>query len=279
MKTTFTNVLFVIFACLFISCSSDDSTATPQNEEVLETDVLLPDYFPVSTDNYWSYRVVGGGLNSIDSLYVNSINGDSFTLDVTSADVQSGFMNTILTDGVLTKQGTALTLDSSIDFNLGLLNNDVINFEGLVLFDTARPIGDVLTTITGSYQDDLFGNPLTVNYTLSSTHIGELDSLTFDQIPYPIVEVVDIILEISVSIEVEVDGVPTTALLLEPQNILKIQTYYSADIGLVKSGTIYGYSLNYPTLVLLHSLDIDWIIEPNDNNVILEEMRAHSVVD
>jgi hypothetical protein len=206
------------------------------------------------------------------------VNDDTFTLAVDSnIGSQNGFMMRMLTDGVLTKQGTSLTLDSSFDFNLGLLNNETINFEGLVLYDTSVAIGETFFTTTGSYQDDLQRNPITVNYTLTSKNLGELDSLTFDLIPYPDIEVTEIVLEISVSIEVDADGTPTTVLLLEPQDLLQIETYYSADIGLVKSGTIFYYVLNYPTLELLNSLDIDWIIEPNGSNVILEEMKSHFV--
>jgi hypothetical protein len=279
MKYTINALFCVVIACLFISCASDDSTATPQNEEVLETDVSHPDYFPVSPDNYWSYRTNTDGVESIDSLYVTSIHDNSFTLGLNAGLGGRGVMANMLSDGVLTKQGSALMLNSSLDFNLGLLHNDVIEFEGLVLHDVGRLNGDTLFSVSGSYDDDLHGNPLSVDYTLSSVRLGALDHLNFDGTLYTDVEVIDIILEISISIELEIAGVPAMFMLVAPQEIIKIQTYYSPEIGLVKSDTLHNYTLHQSTLNLLNSLNIHWLIAPSANTVSQEEMRAHFVKD
>lgn len=277
MKFKITTILAVVFALVFTSCANDDETPTDQNENILETPVLLPDYFPVSSNNYWSYRVITGSIGSIDSIHVTAVDENSFTLGLNAHTGGRGIMSNILTNGVLTKQGNALTLNGSIDFGLELLTHDVIEFEGLVLYDIGRSNGDVLFSHSGTYEDDLSGNPLTVDYTLRSVKQGELDSVNFDGTPYRDVEVIDIILDISVDIELLIDGVPTTFELAPPQQILKIQTYFAAEIGLVKSGTIYRYTLNPSTLELLHSLAIDWLIESDHSIISLEELRAFAI--
>ena len=110
--------VFGIFILLVLnSCGSDDNSTTPDDGS--NTPVLPGNYFPASVNNYWKYDVsttdtANNVTTSEDSLYVASRSGSSFMLDVNMDNIANGTMNTLLANGTLTEQGTALTLSSSL---------------------------------------------------------------------------------------------------------------------------------------------------------------------
>ena len=267
--------LFVLLCvvCAFVSCSNDDDTSPGQTETT--------DYFPVNLNNYWVYDILvsNDGMNPIvetDSLYVATVSGNQFTLGVDTTNIIPSFTNSMLTSGTLTKNGNMLLLDSNLSVPLNGVSTS-IGFTDLVLYNSDASANEELYTDSGTFTESFQGMPITVTYRLSSVKVGELDSLTFNLVPYPTVETVDVNLEISISTTVDVFGMPTTISILDMQEVLKMRTYYAANVGIVKSDTMFSYQLNPTTVAALNSLNINLGIPTSDSQVTIEELNSYFV--
>jgi hypothetical protein len=278
-----TTILGVCMLFLLNSCgSNDDNTNT---DDGLETPVLPANYFPAIVNNYWNYDVsITDAANTVttaqDSLYVASRNGDSFMLDVNTTNIANGTMNNLLANGTLTEQGTALTLNSSLELPIDLpidLPGSGINFEGAVLYDTSVADNTTLFTFSDTFTQEVQGFPITIDYTLSTEKIERLASLTVNSETFTEVEVVDFILELSVSTSIDIFGNATTFSILDPQNVLTIRGYYGPNIGLLKAESDVRFTLNPTTVALLQSFNININLPTNGAGTNVEELTSYSV--
>ncbi|WP_433991558.1 hypothetical protein U8527_10110 [Kordia algicida OT-1] len=220
----------------------------------------------------------GTAPTETDSLYVASRNGSSFMLDINDTDAGFGIMSNLLANGTLTEQGTALTLNSNLSLPIDIPGN-AIDFEGLVLYDESIADGETLFSISDTYTQDIQGVPLTISYTLSTENISQLEGLTLNGETFTDVEVVDLLLEFSVSTSVDVLGNPTTFSILDPQNVLEIRSYYGANVGLIKADSEFSFELNPTTVALLQTLNIDLGFPNSINSGTSQEIKAYSVTN
>ncbi|WP_046745596.1 hypothetical protein [Kordia zhangzhouensis] len=271
------SALFFAFCTFFliVSCGSDDDTNSSQSQS--------GNYFPATPANYWKYDVTvpnGNGSNQlmIDSLYVASRSGNSFTLGVNTTNIGFGFMNNMLTTGTLTEQGTALTIDSSFSIPINGITAG-INFENLVLFDSNATNNQLLYTTSDTFTQNFQGVPITVNYTVSSVKTDELNSLTVAGNSYSNINVVDIDVEASISTSIDVFGIPTTISILDAQDIIHMKTYYAANVGIIKSDSQFSYQLNPTTVALLANFNIDLGIPSSDTSENIQELNSYMVED
>ncbi|WP_420573337.1 hypothetical protein [Kordia sp.] len=278
------NIVTILGVCLlliFTSCGNDDDT-TPTEGEQLETPVLPVNYFPAALNNYWNYNVTMNSdmtnpTTATDSLYVASINGDSFMLDVNTNNIANGTMSNLLANGTLTEQGSgALTLNSSIELPIDFIG-DGINFEGAVLYNTSVPDNTVLFSLSDMFTQDVQGFPITITYTLSTEKVERLPSFTVNNETFNDVEVVDFTLELSVSTSVDILGNPTTFSILDPQDVMTIRSHYGPNIGLLKADSQISFSLNPTTIALLETLNVDLNIPTSSTATNVEELTSYMI--
>ncbi|MBC8754897.1 hypothetical protein H2O64_09465 [Kordia sp. YSTF-M3] len=264
---------------LLTSCGSSDDPAT--TDDGLETPVLPANYFPASVNNYWNYDVsITDNANAVttaeDSLYVASRSGDTFMLDVNANNIASGSMSTLLANGTLTEQGTALTLNGSLDFPIDL-GIAAIPFEGAVLYDSSVADNTTLFSSSDMFTQDLQGFPITIAYSLSSEKIERLASFTVNGESFSDVEVVDLKLELSVSTSVDILGNPTTFSILDPQDVLTTRAYYGPNVGLLKAESEIRFTLNPTTVALLQTFNINLGIPTSGSGTNVEELTSYLV--
>jgi hypothetical protein len=264
---------------ILTSCGSGDDPATTDGG--FETPVLPANYFPASVNNYWNYDVsitdnTNGVTTAEDSLYVASRSGDTFMLDVNTNNIASGSMNTLLANGTLTEQGTALTLNGSLDFPIDL-GIPAIPFEGAVLYDSSVADNTTLFTSSDMFTQDIQGFPITIAYSLSSKKIERLASFTVNGESFSDVEVVDLKLELSVSTSVDILGNPTTFSILDPQDVLTTRAYYGPNVGLLKAESEVRFTLNPTTVALLQTFNINLGIPTSGSGTNVEELTSYLV--
>ena len=103
---------------------------------------------------------------------------------------------------------------------------------------------------------DFNGIPLTINYTLSSTQLENLDSYENNGVTYTNVTSARIDLNVAVNASITI-VVPTTLPIIDSQNVLSITAYYADGIGLVYAEADSGFTLNQNTLQLLATIGVD----------------------
>ncbi|QHI34958.1 hypothetical protein IMCC3317_03040 [Kordia antarctica] len=276
------NIIYLFGICMLLllnSCgNNDDSTTT----DTTDTPVLPANYFPASLDNYWNYDVATTDNTNVvttaeDSLYVASRSGNSFMLDVNTNNIANGTMNTLLANGTLTEQGTALTLNSSLELPFDLPGSGAIDFEGAVLYDTSVAANTTLFTLSDTFTQDVQGFPVTIAFTLSTEKVQSLSSLTVNSETFSDVEVVDFNLELSVSTSVDIFGNPTVFSILDPQDVLTIRGYYGPNVGLLKADSDISFSLNETTVALLATFNINLGIPTSSSASSVEELSSYLV--
>jgi len=276
-----TTLLGICILFLLSSCGSNDDNT----DDGLDTPVLPSSYFPATVNNYWNYDVlITDATNAVttaqDSLYVTSSTGNSFMLDVNTTNIANGTMSNLLANGTLTEQGTALTLNSSLELPIDLpidLPGSGIAFEGAVLYDTSVADNTTLFTISDTFTQEVQGFPITTEYTLSTEKIERLGSFTVNSGTFTDVEVVDFILELSVSTSVDVFGNATTFSILDPQDVLTIRGYYGPNVGLLKAESEISVTLNATTLALLQNFNVNLNLPTNGAGTNVEELTSYSV--
>jgi len=247
----------LFFSIIFISCSSDsneDTPATPQQQ-------FEGDFFPLNVDNSWDYNVVNTDNNtaqnttSEDELYVESETTNGYSLSVNQGGLANGTMSGILTSGELTRTETTLAANGTVGLPIDGFDFQ-INLENALLYNTQADNGAQLSIKSGSFTQDFQGYPVTINYTLKSTQLQNLSSFDVNGTTYNSVTSSNISLELSVTTEVTI-LVTQTISILDPQQVLSVNSYYAENVGLIKAEANTNYQLNTETAALLNQLGAD----------------------
>lgn len=115
--------LFIVFVFI-LSCSDEayDSNADNSNN-------TTSDFSPNGDNDYWIYDVLSSSsdvpemnFSATDSIYISSIDENSFTLNANNNGVTNGSMNILLTNGTISKTPTTLVFDGTIDVPQNLLD-------------------------------------------------------------------------------------------------------------------------------------------------------------
>lgn len=234
------NYLSVIIVLIFTaSCTNSDNDDTIADSG---------NYFPLTIDNYWNYNVTNSNLdlnqsqNTRDSLYVNSVNNNEFGLAVNG--IATGTMNTILTQMNLTRTSRTLTGTGSITFPFEGLDDLQIGVNDAIFYDVNASVNETLSTVEGILEQNLEGLPIKTEYTLKTTQGVGSSSLFLNNVNYNNVIESSIVLELTITTQVEViPGNFVDVLILDTQDVLNIKNHYVKDIGLVRSEAAISYSL------------------------------------
>jgi len=242
-----------LFLFIFISCSNDDNT-NESNEPVL----TASDFSPNTQGDYWKYNVISSSedlpdmdFNSIDSLYVATTSSTSYTLDANNGIGADGSMNSILTSGTLSTTNTALSYSGALDLPIDLDIDQSLEISDLVLLDLNADNGAVLSSFEGTFSEDINiqGNviPINVNYELFTAKENFYESKTINGTSYSNVY------EGSLGLNLSVTGTITffDIDILESQDILLINYYYGANIGLLRAESSQGFELAPPIIALI----------------------------
>ncbi len=224
------------------------SVATCSNTDNDDNPVIEGNYFPLTIDNYWNYNVTNSNLdlnqtqNTRDSLYVSTANNNTFELTVNG--IATGIMNTILTQMDLTRTSGSLKGTGSITFPFEGLDDLQIAVNDAVFYNLNAAVDEILSTAEGVLEQNLDGLPITTEYTLKTIQGTTSPSLFLNSVNYDDVIESSIVLELTITTQVEViPGNFVDVLILDTQDVLNIKNHYAKDIGLVRSEADISYSL------------------------------------
>jgi hypothetical protein len=112
-----------------------------------------------------------------------------------------------------------------------------IPLNNAVLFDPNALNGTQLNIISGSFEQ------IIIEYTSITTQEQVLPSYTTDTQTYTDVIQSNIVLNLEISTEVQVGGTTLSLPILSSQDVLVVENYYAANIGLVFSKETVDYAL------------------------------------
>ena len=112
-----------------------------------------------------------------------------------------------------------------------------------MLFDPNALNGTQLNIITGSFEEIIMDFPIIIEYTSITTQEQVLPSYTTDIQTYTDVIQSNIVLNLEISTEVQVGGTTLSLPILSSQDVLVVENYYAANIGLVYSKETVDYAL------------------------------------
>jgi len=217
------------------SCSSDDYGNTYFN------------YFPLTSDNSWTYEVEGQTTN-FDNLYVGDeiiLNNKSYQ-QMKTTDVPFGFYSSLLRDNGLRNEGQKLLLTGTLALDFGVDIPLDFALEDFILINNDAASNEVMSTKSGTISQDLNGTPITIDYTIKSTALETLPSFTTSKnVTYADVKKVNFVINVEVTTLQTIPGTNITIPIpiLNSQDVLTATHYYAQDIGMVYANNIISYSL------------------------------------
>jgi len=264
-----TQSILLLFLSLFLFNCSDDSDDSEINNQIQ----FSGEFLPLSIDNQWNYDVENTNnntnetTNSQDVLKVESENASGYSLSVNDNGVANGTMSGILTTGDLSLTETTLVSNGTIGLPIDGFDFNIV-LENPLLYNTEAPNGEILYTQSGTFTQDFQGYPITINYSLFSTQLENLENMEVLGANFDTVTSANISLELSVSTEVSVFGLTQTISLLDTQNVLSVDAFYAKDIGLITANANIGYSLNENTVTILQQLGVDLNMLPTNTSIL-----------
>ncbi len=221
-----------------ISCGEDDTP--PNNNNTAE-------YFPLSLNSSWSYTNESEGQNSQDNMFVfgtQQENGVQYTNLDTQEAVPGGFMVGLLTQNLVRKDSGKLIVNGTFGgVPIEGFPDISIPLNNAVLFDPNALGGTQLNIITGSFEETIMDFPINIEYSSITTQEQVLSSYTTDTQTYSDVIQSKIVLNLEISTEVQVGDTTLTLPILSSQDVLVVENYYAANIGLVFSKETIDYTL------------------------------------
>lgn len=237
---------FAIITLLF-SCSSN-STDVPNANTGTDSSVQT-NFFPLALRNYWKYRVSTNAMTQTDSLYISNdttINTKVYKKFRTRT-MPVGFFSNTLNKNALRIDGSKLLLTGSLDFNnfgVALPIQLNLSVNDYVIFKENATNNELLGSISGTLNQTVQNYPLVIEYTLKSTAVETLPTFTSNGHVYTDVKKVKTVLNAKITSSITVLGFSTIVRILDAQDVVTSDQYYSKTIGNVYTKTIIDYRLN-----------------------------------
>lgn len=240
MKTL---IYFFSLFLVCISCSNSDVSDGGENtpEPIFN--------IPMNTGNWWTYNVVGNGTTTRDSLYVS---GDTLITPYTykkfkaKNNLATGFYSSSLKNNAVRKENNTLFLTGSLTINQlqALPISIVLDLQNFIIFKSSAATNETLSTKTGSFEQTVNNNPLTIDYTLTS--LGGEYFTTFNSpngTNYTDVKTTKIVLNLKITSTQIIAGFPVTITYLQPQDVMTSTLYIAKNKGMVYSDTDTSYTV------------------------------------
>jgi len=238
------NKLLKYMGLAFLMVSFASCTNTDNDDSITNSG----NYFPLTLDNYWNYNVTNTNLdlnqtqNTRDSLFVSDANNNAFDLAING--IAKGTMNTILTQMALNRTSNSLMGTGNIIFPFEGLDDLQIGVNNVIFYNTNSSQNDTLSSIDGLIEQSIEGLPIMASYTLKTIQGPFSNNLFLNNVNYDNVIESSLILELTITTEVEViPGNFVEVLILDTQTVLDIKNHYAKDIGLVSSEALISYHL------------------------------------
>lgn len=271
----------LIATLMFTSCSSDDD-GDNNNEPI------LGDYFPSSNTNIWTYDVdntssTDPDLNFTDEsdfVTIETSTGNSFTLEVNNGGIPNGTMNGFISNGTLNRGESTLAFTGNMELpeEFDDFSDETIMLQNFVLYDLNAVNNAVMDEINDTIIEDLDLNgttvPITVVYSLTSEKINSMNSMSVNGESYSNVIRTRITLNMDIFASIDILGGnnPIDYDIIEDQNVLIIDNYFSEDVGLIKSEAVQAYQLEQQFIDLMALI-------PNNDLDVPESMNVENVQD
>lgn len=242
MKPTKFFLALLISSCFF-SCSSDDSNGDNDNSSF---------QIPLTNGSFWTYDVENETENTRDSLYISNdtiINTKTYKKFKTRDNLATGFYSSSLrnngvrfSDGKLLLSGDlslAGGADLGLDFDLTL--------DDFIIFNRNATAGQLLSTKSGTIEENFDGVPITINYSLKSFGGETFSTYTSPNGDvYSNVKKVIVKLNVTITSTQTVEGLPfpITINVLTPQDVIVSTQYIASGIGVVYTNTTTSYTIN-----------------------------------
>ncbi|MDV7186686.1 hypothetical protein R3X25_05280 [Lutibacter sp. TH_r2] len=252
-------IAFLMVMLVLTSCSSNDDDN--------ETKVVTGDYFPSTETSYWNYNVVVKNNNDntsedyVDFLSVDITSGTSFDLEVNNGSSAYGTMSGILANSSLTRTDSKLLIDGQIDMPIIGIDDITIDLNNVILYDLNADNNEVLNEITKEFTQTINNIPLTFSYTLTFNKLKDQSSKSVNSTTYTDVTSGNILLTMSVSTTIEVQGADKEFELLSDKDVLSIDSYFAENVGLIQSESVIDYEFDETTILLLEALDVEFDFE------------------
>lgn len=241
-------IFVAVLVVVFSSCSSDDNSASTDENPTNNSGVTS--YFPLKSNNYWTYKTENVSLNPMaigrDSIYVGN---DSLINSVTykrmkTKSLPTGFFCGILRNNGLRADGKLIKIAGDVAVTIGASLPIAFSVTDFVIFKENATALEEYATVSGTITNEtaLPGYPLTINYVLSAKEDGSLATFLSNGVNYTDVKKVKLILNVSVTAQLGQFAV--NVLSSDNQDVLISHQYYAKNQGLVKSETNINYTLN-----------------------------------
>lgn len=247
MKTT-KPLLFLAFSILLFNCSDDDSNASDSGEEQTQ---FVGDFLPLTLNNQWNYDVenTDNDTNEVtlseDVLVIESETATGFSLTVNQGTIANGVMSGILTSGDLSLTETTLVSNGTIGLPIDIIDLN-IELNNALLYNTEASVNTELYSLSDTFTQDLQGFPISINYTLTTTQLENIESMVVNDMTYNLVTSANISLELSISTEILIPivNITQTFSILDQQSVLSVDSFYAKNIGLIKAEADSGFTLS-----------------------------------
>lgn len=285
-------VLFLSFFMITFlsSCSTNDDNDTNNNNEP-----LVGNYFPSTTGDIWTYNVEGTNSNDAnlnfsetDFVSVATSVASEFTLIANNNNSPAtGTMNAILVNGTLNRDDSTLRFSGDLDLpdEFSDFSGTTISIEDILLYDLNASNNEILSEVSGSFNQDLDlqGSllPLEITYTLTTEKVSNLNSLTVDGEVFTNINKTNLYISMKVVTSIDLLGLgnPVDYDLLPTQDVLTIENYYAENVGLIKSEAYITYELDSGLLTVLEDLSIDIGIPANLTVENIQEIENYLITE
>lgn len=237
-------LLPVFLALAFAGCSddNDNTSAPPQNDN---------NYFPLTVNNSWTYAnerqaQEEPATQSTETLMVvdSTESKGLIQYDLESNNTVDGGPATLLfANGQLSKVDGELLYNGSFEIEIGLPGMETLEIpiNNAVVFSTTANAGTELFVYSDQMTQDVpVGEttvPVTVEYTVTSTNLGILESRTVAGQDFEDVLSSNLI----VSVKATANLGPFSVTVMNEQEVVSATNYFANHVGMVESDVNIAY--------------------------------------
>ena len=242
MKNKF--LFLSIFLILLCSCSSDNNS--PEEFDI------KTDFLPLKNNNYWTYDVDSDITTTTDpitrdSIYVANdtlINSNTYK-KLKTLTIPTGFFSSTLRNNGIKIDGSKLLMTGDFSFNLGLTSPINLSVTDFIFFKENATNGQILSTVSGTINQTVQTYPLTIEYTLKTIADGSQSLFVLPNgVDYTDIKKTKVILNLKISTIQSISGVSFPITLMNAQDVIVSNQYYSRNVGMVYTKTFFNYQLN-----------------------------------
>ncbi|MEC4048719.1 hypothetical protein OX284_004695 [Flavobacterium sp. SUN046] len=248
MKSKFTYLFLLLSTLTIVSCSNSSS----ETGLVDDGSSIPTTFFPTHTGNYWKYHVASANTSTtVDSLYISNdtIISNKTYKKMKTLNAATGFYSTLVQKNGLRIDGSSLKMSGTFSIPTFVGAPQDISLSDFTVFKQNSSQGDLLSSVSGSFDQTIQTYPLTFAYTLKTVADGDLASYSANDngviTTYNNIKKSKTILTLKITTlqTITVGGVPTpvTVTVMNTQDVITSNSYYCENKGVVYTNTVMNY--------------------------------------